>query len=86
MTRDSKRHISMLKVICPVVVIGHWFDFYNMITPGVMKTGGQVGFIEVGMTLIFAAAFLFVTLSSLARLPLVGRNHPMLAESLHHHI
>jgi hypothetical protein len=86
MTRDSKRHISMLKVICPVVVIGHWFDFYNMITPGVMKTDGQVGFIEIGMTLIFAAAFLFVTLSSLARLPLVGRNHPMLAESLHHHI
>ncbi len=86
MTRDSKRQLSTLKVICPIVVVGHWFDFYNMITPGVMNEYGGVGFIEIGTALIFAAVFLFVVLSSLAKVPLVGRNHPMLQESLHHHI
>ena len=86
MTRDSKRQLSTLKLICPIVVVGHWFDFYNMVTPGVMKLEGAVGFLEIGVALIFAAAFLLVTLGSLAKIPLVGRNHPMLQESLHHHI
>lgn len=86
MTRDSKRQISTLKVICPIVVVGHWFDFYNMITPGVMKQYGGIGFIEIGTGLIFMAAFLLVVLTSLAKIPLVGKNHPMLQESLHHHI
>lgn len=86
MTRDSKRHTSTLKVVCSVVLIGHWFDFYNMVSPGVVKEAGTVGFLEVGVTLIFVAAFLWVTLQSLSRMPLIGRNHPMLEESLHHHI
>ncbi len=86
MTRDAKRHMSMLKVVCPIVIIGHWFDFYNMVTPGVMHDNGGVGFLEIGLTLIFAAAFLFVVLSSLATVPLVAKHDPMMGESLHHHI
>ncbi|GIV36128.1 MAG: quinol:cytochrome C oxidoreductase [Cyclobacteriaceae bacterium] len=86
MTRDAKRHMSMLKLVCPVVIIGHWFDFYNMVTPGVMKTQGGIGFIEIGTAFIFLAAFLWITLSSLSKMPLFGKNHPMLEESLHHHI
>jgi hypothetical protein len=35
---------------------------------------------------MFMAAFLFVTLSSLAKFPLVAKNDPMLQESLGHHI
>lgn len=86
MTRDAKRHMSMLRVVCPLVIVGHWFDFYNMITPGVMQKDGALGFIEIGIALIFMAAFLLVVLSSLAKMPLFGKNDPMLHESLHHHI
>src|SRR5690606_32934362 len=86
MTRDSKRQLSTLKLVCPIVLVGHWFDFYNMVTPGVMQHQGGLGFLEIGATLIFLAAFFFVMLSSLSRMPLIGRNHPMLEESLHHHI
>lgn len=86
MTRDAKRQASMLKVVCPIIIVGHWFDFFNMITPGVMQEKGGIGFLEIGMTLIFAAAFLFVVLSSLAKMPLVAKNDPLLEESLHHHI
>jgi hypothetical protein len=66
--------------------MGHWFDFYNMITPGIMKYNGSLGFIEIGLAMIFLAAFLFVVLSSLAKFPLVAKNHPMMAESMNHHI
>lgn len=86
MTRDAKRQISMLKLVCPIVIIGHWFDFYNMVTPGIMKDEGGVGFVEIGTALVFFGAFLWVTLNSLAKMPLFGKNHPMLEESLHHHI
>jgi hypothetical protein len=86
MTRDSKRFTSTLKLVCPIVIIGHWFDFYLMVTPGVMKTEGAFGFVEIGIFCIFAAAFLFVTLSSLASRPLIAKNNPMMAEALNHHI
>jgi hypothetical protein len=57
-----------------------------MVTPGVMQHDGALGFIEIGMALIFIAAFLFVTLTNLQKMPLFGKNDPMLEESLHHHI
>jgi hypothetical protein len=86
MTRDSKRHISTLKLICPIVIVGHWFDFYMMVTPGVMKTEGGFGFLEIGLALVFTAAFMFVVLNALTKFPLVPKHDPMMAESLHHHI
>ena len=86
MTRDAKRQMSMLKLVCPIIIVGHWFDFFNMVTPGVMKFEGGVGFIEIGIALIFLSAFLLVVLNNLTKLPLFGKNDPMLEESLHHHI
>ncbi|MTI22836.1 quinol:cytochrome C oxidoreductase [Fulvivirga sp. RKSG066] len=86
MTRDAKRHMALLKVVCPIVIVGHWFDFYLMVTPGVMQFDGGFGFIEIGMAMIFLAAFVWVTLVSLTKAPLYAKNHPMLQESLHHHI
>ncbi len=86
MTRDAKRQIAMLKVVCPIVIIGHWFDYFNMVTPGVMKHDGGIGLLEIGMALMFLAAFLLVTLSSLTKFPLVPKHDPMMQESLGHHI
>ena len=86
MTRDSKRYMGTLKNVTVVVLIGHWIDFYLMITPGVMKYDGGFGFTEIGVALIFLAAFVWVFKSNLARHPLIAKNHPTLQESLHHHI
>jgi len=86
MTRDAKRHVSMLKVVCPIVIFGHWLDFYNMITPGVMMGNGGIGFLEIGLFLVFGAAFLFVVLNALSKVQLVAKNDPMMGESLNHHI
>ena len=86
MTRDSKRHSRFLKVIIPVVILGHWFDFYLMIIPGTLKENGGYGFLELGLFFVYAGAFTYVILNQLAKAPLVAKNHPMLKESLHHHI
>ncbi len=86
MTRDSKRHTIFLKIVCSVILVGHWFDFYLMITPGSLGENGGFGFIEIGMAAIFAVGFIYVVLRALTKAPLVARKHPMLEESLHHHI
>ena len=86
MTRDAKRHARFIKVIAPVIILGHWFDFYLMITPGTLKEHGGYGFLELGVMFIYAGAFIYVVLNSLSKAPLFGKNHPMLQESLHHHI
>ncbi|NMM50157.1 quinol:cytochrome C oxidoreductase [Marinigracilibium pacificum] len=86
MTRESKRHLAFLKIACIAVLAGHWLDFYMMITPGVLKENGTFGIMEIGSAMFFGAAFTFVALTNLAKYPLVAKNHPMLEESLHHHI
>lgn len=86
MTRQAKRHTRILKVVCPIVLVGHWIDFYLMITPGTLKDNGGFGLLEIGIAMVYLAAFLYVVLSNLAKQPLVAKNHPMLEESLHHHI
>jgi len=86
MTRDSKRQLSTLKLVCPMVIIGHWLDFYLMVEPGITQYNGGLGFLEIGMGLIFMAGFLFVVLAAMSKVPLVAKNHPMLGESMHHHI
>jgi hypothetical protein len=57
-----------------------------MVTPGVLKENGGFHILEVGLALIYFAAFAFVALFSLSKHPLVPKNHPMLEESIHHHI
>ncbi|MGM0581765.1 MAG: quinol:cytochrome C oxidoreductase [Bacteroidota bacterium] len=86
MPRDSKRHTVFLKIVTIVVLIGHWFDFYLMVTPGVLKENGGFGLLEIGMAMIFGVAFLFVALTGLAKHPLVAKNHPMIKEAEHHHV
>lgn len=86
MTRDAKRKIALLKIVCVVVIAGHWFDFYLMVTPGVLKEAGNFGFIEIGLAMVFLAIFLFTILQKLSKHKLVPQNHPLIQESLNHQI
>jgi len=86
MTRDSKRHSIFLKVICVLVIFGHWLDITLMVQPGMLGHNGGVGFIEIGMLLLYASIVCFVVLIGLSKQNLVAKNHPMLEESYHHHI
>ncbi|MFT6865868.1 MAG: hypothetical protein ACJA08_000694 [Cyclobacteriaceae bacterium] len=86
MPRDAKRHSRFIKVVAPIILIGHWLDYYLMITPGTLGENGGFGFLELGLMFIYAGAFIYVVLNQLSKVPLVAKNHPMLEESLHHHI
>ena len=51
-----------------------------------MQYNGGVGLLEIGLACVFLSLFLWVALSALAKMPLVAKNHPMMEESLNHHI
>jgi len=86
MTRDAKRTMIFLKIAAGGILVGHWLDFYLMIMPGTVGAGGGFGFIEFGLVLTFASAFVLVISRAIASAPLVAKNHPMLEESLYHDI
>jgi hypothetical protein len=86
MTRDSKRHGVFLKLVCALILFGHWVDFFLMIQPGPLGHNGGVGLMEIGTLLVYASSFVLVVLTSLSKGNLIAKNHPMLEESLHHHI
>ncbi len=83
MTRDAKRQMIIMKIVCIAILAGHWSDFYLMLMPGTLK--GNNGFlIEIGIAAIFLGAFLIVFTRRLASASLVPVHHPFLDESVHH--
>ncbi|NBO50018.1 MAG: quinol:cytochrome C oxidoreductase [Chitinophagia bacterium] len=86
MTRDAKRHGVFLKLVCSLLLVGHWIDFTLMVQPGTLGHNGGIGLVEVGMFLVYGSAVALVVLGGLAKSNLIAKNHPMLEESYHHHI
>ena len=86
MTRNSKRGSMILLPVAIVVFIGHWIDLYQLIMPGAVgyEMAG-IGLTELGTTIGFAGLFLLVVFRSLAKAPLVPKNHPFYKESLEYH-
>jgi len=79
------RNKHVLAVIAVILLVGHYTDIYEMIMPGV--TGKlQIGFIEIGSWLGFLGLFIFVVGTTLSKANLIPKNHPLLDESLHHHL
>jgi hypothetical protein len=86
MARNSKRNVMLLKLACGAILVGHWFDFYQMHMPGIAKNQGGIGLIEWGTTLAFASLFIYFVANQLSKANLIPKNHPFLEESLHHDI
>ncbi len=86
MTRDAKRQVGILWVAGIIILAGHWLDVYLMVTPGVLGKDWHIGFLEIGTMVGYLGLFLRVTLGELSKAALVPKNHPMLQETLHHHI
>jgi uncharacterized membrane protein YiaA len=85
MSRDAKRNSIFLVPVAIIIFFTHWTDVLTMVLPGTMHNHGSLGAIEIGMFLMFLGAFLMVTLRSIAKAPLMTKNHPMYDESVHLH-
>ena len=98
MKRASKRNYGTITMMAVLIIFGHWLDFYQMVMPSVAKEyvtyeNGQkvletyVPNIlpDLGIALGFVGLIMFVTARSLAKKPLIAKNHPFLKESIIHH-
>lgn len=84
--RDAKRNRGIMILASIVIIIGHWFDFFNMIVPFGMHKGGM-SLISVGCLFVFFGIAGFVILTALTRVKsLDSSNHPYYKESVKHHI
>jgi hypothetical protein len=57
-----------------------------MVQPGTLGHNGGIGFMEIGMFLVYASSVALVVLGALSKHNLIAKNHPLLEESYNHHI
>jgi hypothetical protein len=84
--RDAKRNVKFLITIGSIIFVGHWLDAFLMVVPGIMHEHGQIGFMEIGMFLMFLGTFIFIVLNQLTKTNIVPTKSPFLDESIHHSI
>lgn len=85
MKRGSKRNYGTITMMAVLIIFGHWLDFYQMVFPGITPEHVPFMLADMGIGLGFVGIIMFVTARSLAKHPLVARNHPFLKESIIHH-
>ena len=68
-----------------LIFIAHFVDVYLLVIPGTMFDHNHFGFFEVGLFLGFLGLFMNRTFATLAKAPLISKNHPMLQESIELH-
>jgi hypothetical protein len=56
-----------------------------MVFPSISKTHVPFMLVDFGIALGFVGLIMFVTVRSLAKHPMVAKNHPFLKESIVHH-
>lgn len=86
MARDAKRNINFLLPVALLIFLGHFVDTYLLVVPGTLHGHAHFGIFEIGMFLTFLGLFIFVTMRTLSKAPLIPKNHPYLKESEELHI
>lgn len=85
MSRGAKRNYTTMTFMALLLIFGHWLDFFQMVFPGPSPDHVPVMLWDFGVALGFVGLIMFVTGRSLAKAPLVARNHPFIKESIIHH-
>ncbi|MBS1575372.1 MAG: quinol:cytochrome C oxidoreductase [Bacteroidetes bacterium] len=85
MTKDSKRRYSTMTFMAVLIIFGHWLNFYQMVFAGPLPNHVPSIIFDFGVALGFIGLIMFVTAKSLAKHPLLAKNHPFFKESIIHH-
>jgi Ni/Fe-hydrogenase subunit HybB-like protein len=91
MKRGSKRNYGTITFMAVLILFGHWLDFFQMVFPSPMAdhetgvTHVPLMLYDLAIALGFVGLIMYVTARSLAKYPLLARNHPFVKESVIHH-
>lgn len=84
-TAGAKRTYGLMLFVCPIIITGHWLDFYVLTMPGAVGSESSGFLLELGIALIYAASFCLWVFWQLTKAPLLQTEHPFVQESLYHH-
>ncbi len=76
-----KRNSKVVLFMCFVVILGHLWDFYNIVMPGTVGGFHNVGMLVIGATLLIGGIFTFIVINSLMKTDMVPEGNPYLKES-----
>ncbi len=82
--RSAKRNKWVFPAIASLMIVGHYFDVWFMVMPGVFGPGVHIGLLDIGIFVFFLGLFVFWILNQLQKRGLVAINHPYLEESVYH--
>lgn len=85
MKRGAKRNYGTVTMMSVLIIFGHWLDYYQMVFPSVLPNHVPFMLVDLGIGLGFIGLIMYVTARSLAKHPLIAKNHPFLKESIIHH-
>lgn len=85
MSDDIGKKKPVLIGISALLMIGLWMSLFLQIMPGSFGTL-KFGFLEIGMWIGYIGLYLAMVFLCLSGLSIEPKNHPMLDESIHHHL
>lgn len=85
MADDIGKKIPVMIGISALLMLGLWISLFLQVMPGSYGTL-KFGFTEIGIWIGYAGLYLFLVFTALSRMAVEPKNHPFLAESIHHHL
>lgn len=85
MADDFGRKKPVLIGISALLMIGLWMSLFLQIMPGSYGSL-KLGFLEIGIWIGYIGLYLIMVFLCLSGLSIVPKNHPMLDDSIHHHL
>ena len=78
---SMKRRYAFVFGMGFLIVVGHYWDFYNQIMPAAVGPFHNFGFMELGALVAVAGLFTFVVMNAVSKLNLEAKGHPYFHES-----
>lgn len=86
MRRGSKRNSITTQVMAFIIIFGHWIDFFLVVSPELVPTGG-FGFLSIGAMVFLGSLYMFIIFKSLGKFKdLESSTHPFYSENIIHQI
>jgi hypothetical protein len=86
MRAGSKRNYTTVVFVGIIIIFGHWLDFYQMVHASLFPEHVTLNLFDFGVALGFVGLIMYSTGRSLAKYPLIAKNHPFVKESIIHHV